>query len=107
MRSLLRAGTFAGIVLLLAVVAHAQESTATIAATVKAASGGVLHGVPVEAASPELIEKARPVFRDGTGQFRFVGLRPGMYPVPFSLNGFTPVKREALDVKVGLITAVN
>src|SRR5215470_240897 len=107
MRSLLRAGTFAAIVLLLAVVVRAQESTATIAGIVKDASGAVLPGVTVEAASPELIEKVRTVVTDGTGQFRIVSLRPGAYTVTFSLNGFSTVKREGLEVKVGLITTVN
>src|SRR5215467_4053817 len=107
MRSLLRAGTFAGMMLLLAVIVRAQESTATIAGIVKDASGAVLPGVTVEAASPELIEKVRTVVTDGTGQFRIVSLRPGTYTVTFSLNGFSTVKREGLDVKVGLITIAN
>ena len=46
--------------------AHAQ----TIAGTVRDASGGVLPGVSVEAASPVLIEKVRTGVTDGTGQFR-------------------------------------
>ena len=51
---------------LLPVVASAQ--TSQIAGTVKDASGAVLPGVTVEAASPALIEKVRSVVTDGSGQ---------------------------------------
>jgi hypothetical protein len=86
---------------------RAQESTATIAGVVKDASGGVLPGVTVEAASPELIEKVRTVVTDGTGQYRIISLRPGTYTVTFSLTGFSSVKREGLELKVGVVTSVN
>ena len=101
MRSLLRAGTYAGIMLLLAVAVHAQESTATIAGIVKDASGAVLPGVTVEAASPELIEKVRTVVTDGTGQFRIVSLRPGTYTVTFSLNGVAGTQTLYTSVQNG------
>ena len=55
--------------LLLPSAAHAQ---AAITGVVKDASGGVLAGVTVEAASPALIEKARSVVTDDTGQDRIV-----------------------------------
>jgi hypothetical protein len=66
-----------------------------IAGQVKDASGAVLPGVTVEAASPVLIEKTRSAVTDGTGQFRIQDLRPGEYTVSFSLTGFSTVKREA------------
>jgi hypothetical protein len=86
---------------------RAQESTATIAGVVKDVSGGVLPGVTVEASSPELIEKVRTVITDGTGQYRIISLRPGIYSVTFSLTGFSSVKREGLEIKVGVVTSVN
>src|SRR5262245_15468500 len=107
MRSLLRAATFASMMLLLAVVVRAQESTATIAGIVKDASGAVLPGVTVEASSPELIEKVRTVVTDSTGQYRIISLRPGTYAVTFSLAGFSSVKHEGLEIKVGIVTSVN
>lgn len=45
----------------------AQGQTGTIAGTVKDATGAVLPGVTVEAASPALIEKTRTVVTDGQG----------------------------------------
>jgi hypothetical protein len=63
--------------LCLPAVASAQASTTGI---VSDASGGVLPGVTVEAASPALIE-VRVVLTDGAGQYRIVDLRPGTYSV--------------------------
>ena len=54
--------------------AFAQGSIAGVA---KDASGGVLPGVTVEAASPSLIEKVRSVITDGTGQYKYRGLTAG------------------------------
>ena len=82
-------------VLLLPAGAYAQ---AAITGVVKDASGGVLPGVTVEAASPVLIEKVRSVVSDDTGQYRIVDLRPGIYSVTFSLPGFSTVKRDGIEL---------
>ena len=71
---------------------------ATIAGVVQDASGGVLPGVTVEAASPALIEKVRTAITDGTGRYRIENLVPGTYTVTFSLAGFVTVRREGLIV---------
>src|SRR5688572_4878723 len=77
------------VVLLLPAAAFAQ---AAITGVVKDASGAVLPGVTVEAASPALIEKVRTVVSDATGQYRIVDLRTGTYALTFSLPGFGTVK---------------
>ncbi len=69
---------------LLPTVAHAQSA---IAGVVKDTSGAVLPGVTVEAASDVLIEKTRSVVTDGSGQYKIVDLRPGVYFVTFTLAG--------------------
>src|SRR2546427_8103216 len=81
--------------------AHAQAS---IAGNVKDASGAVLPGVTVEASSPALIEKTRSVVTDGSGAYRIVDLRPGVYTVTFTLPGFSTVKREGIEL-TGSFTA--
>ena len=58
-----------------------------IAGVVKDASGSVLPGVTVEAASPALIEKTRAAVTDGEGNYRIISLRPGIYTVTFTLPG--------------------
>ena len=93
----------AGIVLLPAI-ASAQ---ATIAGVVKDASGAILPGVGVEAASPALIEKVRNVVTDGTGQYRIEDLRPGTYSVTFTLQGFSTFKREGIELTGSFTATVN
>jgi hypothetical protein len=74
---------------------------------VKDASGAVLPGVTVEAASPALIEKVRSVVTDDSGQYRIVNLQPGTYSVTFTLAGFNVVKREGIELTGSFNAAVN
>lgn len=90
--------------LLLPSLAHAQ---ATLAGTVRDASGAVLPGATVEASSPALIEKVRSAISDGTGQYRITELPPGTYDLTFTLSGFSPVKREGLTVSGSGVIPVN
>src|SRR6267154_2277158 len=92
------------VLLLLPAAAYAQ---AAITGVARDASGGVLPGVTVEAASPVLIEKVRSVTTDGTGQFRIVNLLPGTYSVTFSLPGFSTVKREGIELSGTFVATVN
>jgi Carboxypeptidase regulatory-like domain len=85
-------------------VPSAVLAQAVIAGSVKDSSGAVLPGVSVEAASPALIEKVRTAFTDGTGQYRIEDLRPGLYTVTFTLQGFNTFKREGVEL-AGSFTA--
>ena len=71
------------------------------------ASGSVLPGVTVEASSPALIEKIRVVTTDGTGQYRIVDLRPGVYSVTFQLPSFSTVRRDGIELTIGFTATVN
>ena len=71
---------------------------ASLTGTIRDASGGVLPGVTVEAASPALIEKVRSAVSDDTGQYRIVDLRPGTYTLTVTLPGFRTVKREGIEL---------
>ena len=75
--------TFLVLACLLAVQSTAWAQ-ATIAGLVKDASGAVLPGVTVEAASPALIEKVRTTVTDGAGRYRIENLQPGTYAVTFT-----------------------
>ena len=90
--------------LLLPATAFAQ---AAITGVVKDASGGVLPGVTVEAASPALIEKVRTVVTDGTGQYRVESLRPGIYTVSFTLTGFNTVRREGIELAGSFVATIS
>src|SRR6185295_7682907 len=78
-----------------------------ITGVIKDASGAVLPGVTVEAASPVLIEKVRSVVSDETGQYRIVALPPGTYAVTFTLTGFSTVKREGIELTGTFVATVN
>src|SRR5215471_7822456 len=95
MRTILRTALLAVAAGILPSAAWAQVA---LAGTVKDASGAVLPGVTVEAASPTLIEKTRSAVTDGTGQYHIESLQPGTYTVTFALSGFSTLKREALEL---------
>ena len=80
---------------------------ASIGGSVKDTSGAVLPGVTVEASSPSLIEKARSVVTDGSGQYLIVDLRPGTYSVTYTLPGFNGVKRDGIELTGSFAATVN
>jgi hypothetical protein len=80
---------------------------AAIGGWVKDASGSVLPGVTVAASSPALIEKIRTAITDGTGQYRIENLRPGVYTVTFTCEGFGPHIREGVELSGSLTATVN
>ena len=104
MRSLVRICTILAVILSTATMVYAQAS---IAGVVRDSSGAVLPGVTVEASSPALIEKVRTVATDGTGQYRIVDLRPGVYTVTFSLSGFNGFKRDGIELAGSFVATVN
>jgi hypothetical protein len=84
--------------------AYAQSS---ITGVVRDTSGGVLPGVTVEAASDVLIEKSRVAVTDGSGLYRIVDLRPGVYVVTFTLPGFSTFRRDGLELGSEFTATVN
>ena len=93
--------------LCLALFPVAAFAQASIAGTVKDASGAVLPGVTVEATSPALIEKVRTATTDGAGQYTIENLRPGAYDVTFTLPGFSTVKREGIELTGSFVATIN
>ncbi|MEP7306926.1 MAG: carboxypeptidase regulatory-like domain-containing protein [Acidobacteriota bacterium] len=91
----------------LAILPASAFAQATITGVVKDASGAVLPGVTVEAASPVLIEKVRSDVTDGSGAYRIVNLLAGTYTVTFTLPGFSVVKREDIELTGSFIATVN
>ena len=104
MQRLLKSAFVVACAILLPSAAYAQASIAGVA---RDASGAVLPGVTVEAASPALIEKVRSVVSDGSGQYRIVDLRPGTYSVTFTLPGFATVKRDGIELAGAVTATVN
>ncbi|HKF67074.1 MAG TPA: carboxypeptidase-like regulatory domain-containing protein, partial [Vicinamibacterales bacterium] len=104
MRVIVRVAILSACTILFSTAAFAQG---ILTGVVRDASGGVLPGVSVEAASPALIEKVRTAVTDGSGQYRIEDLRPGSYTVTMSLTGFSTFKREGIELTGGLTITVN
>ena len=95
------------VALLVLPVVSAAQGLGSIAGVVRDASGAVLPGVTVEAASPALIEKVRTVVTDGTGRYAVVSLPVGVYSVTFTLAGFNVIRREGIEVAANFSTTAN
>src|SRR5262245_34771636 len=76
-------------------IAHAQSAMNGV---VKDRAGAVLPGVTVEASSDALIEKSKSAITDGEGRYSIPDLRPGTYIVTFSLEGFSTIRREGIEL---------
>src|SRR5436190_18723378 len=85
----------------------AASAQSAITGIVKDTSGAVLPGVNVEAASDVLIEKSRTVTTDGSGQYKIIDLRPGVYIVTFTLPGFQTLKRENVELPADFTAVIN
>ena len=83
-------------------VAHAQDGV--ISGTVRDTTGLILPGVTVEAR--DAAGDGQFTFTDGTGQFTFSGLAPGMYEVTFSLPGFN-APAQVVEVGAGATATLD
>jgi hypothetical protein len=79
----------------------------SITGVIKDSSGAVLPGVSVEVSSPALIEKARSAVTDNTGQYRIIDLRPGIYTVMVTLQGFNTVRRDGVEVTGTAVSRID
>src|SRR6476620_5703785 len=102
-RLLLSSGALA---CLLALPATARAQSA-FAGVVKDATGAVLPGVTVEAASPALIEKVRSATTDTNGAYKIENLRPGTYSLTFNLPGFSSIKKDAIELPSNFTSTIN
>jgi hypothetical protein len=103
----LRRGFAAALFVCALLIPAAASAQSSISGLVKDASGGVLPGVTVEASSPALIERARAVVTDDQGRYAIVDLRPGLYKVTFTLQGFTTFVRDGIDLPANFTATVN
>jgi len=87
--------------------ASAWAQGTSLSGVVTDATGAVIPGVTIEAASPALIEGARSATTDSSGRYSITELRPGTYTVTFSLAGFSTVKREGIELTAAFAGNVN
>jgi len=94
------------LVLLLASLMMAQETTAGFQGNVKDPSGAVVPNATVELSSPSLIG-ARKVQTDDAGMFRFAALPPGEYLMTITASGFRTYKRANIDLSAGRFPSLD
>lgn len=85
----------------------AAFAQSAIGGQVRDNTGAVLPGATVAAASPALIEGKREGTTDGQGRYSIVDLRPGVYTVTFTLQGFTTMVREGIDLPSNFTATVD
>src|SRR5687768_4767076 len=103
MRGVLKCVAILAAMVLLPSLAFAQG---TLTGTVRDASGGVLPGVTVEAASPAIQGGVRTVVTDGSGIYRIIELNPGIYSLTFTLPGFNIVKRDEIQLQGSAVITI-
>jgi len=82
----------------------AQSLSGTIAGRIIDAQGASLPGVLVTLAS-RTGETTQTT--DAKGDFRFLGLNPGMYEVRASLQGFKPAAQSNIEISIGRVVDVK
>jgi hypothetical protein len=98
--------SFAVLLCLLAFATTASAQSA-IAGFVRDESGGALPGVTIEASSDALIEKSRSAVTDGAGNYRIGELRPGIYTIVFTLQGFQTVRQVKVELPAEFTLTAN
>jgi carboxypeptidase family protein/TonB-dependent receptor-like protein len=93
--------------LIIAVTPMLAQNLGAIAGIVRDPSGSVIPGVTVEASSPALIEGKRVTTTGGNGEYRIVDLRPGVYTVTFTHEGFRSVRQEGISLDASFTVTVN
>lgn len=95
----------AAVLLLSAVSAVAQETTAAIQGTITDSSGAALPGVTVEAVSSR--GQKFTTSTDSAGRYRFPSLPPGSYTVTAMLAGMEPASVKNLQATLGTSPVVD
>jgi carboxypeptidase family protein len=93
--------------LLFALWAETASAQSAIAGRVRDNTGAVLPGATIEASSPALIEGVRTAITDGQGQYTIVNLRPGVYTVTITMEGFGKVVREGVELPANFTATID
>jgi len=95
----------AAVLFLLPTAAFAQ--TGQISGIARDVSGAALPGVTVEVSGPQLIERVRSAQTDANGRYQITSLPVGTYKVTFTLQGFSVISRDNVQVATDFTANVN
>ena len=82
-------------------------TTGQLKGTVLDASGAALPGVTVTVTSPDQIGGPKVTVSEADGSFTFPALAPGQYKLTTQLEGFQPLEREAVQVRLDRTTEIE
>jgi len=91
----------------LLVAATRASAQSAITGLVKDATGAVMPGVSVEASSEALIERTRTAVTDTQGRYTIIDLRPGVYKVAFTIQGFATFVAAGISLPSDFTATVN
>src|SRR5438477_1099973 len=94
-----------GLLLMLPLAGHAQETTGGLQGTVKDPSGAVVPNAKV-AVTGDALAGSKELETDGSGYYHFANLAPGKYTITVSAKGFSTVKHEVV-LAVGHLPTVD
>jgi hypothetical protein len=92
------------IVSLFAIVSFGQETTGSLQGTVKDQNGAVLPNATVTASNEQ---RTYTETTNGSGDYHFAALLPGVYAVEAKATGFGSLRREGVTVELGKSIGVN
>src|SRR5262249_16519847 len=92
----------AGLLLAVPAPALAQIQTGTITGVVTDQQSALLPGVTVTLTSTALI-RPQTIVTNERGVYSFIALSPGAYRLRFELQGFAPVERFEIPVRVAVV----
>ena len=85
----------------------AQEQTGALQGRVTDASAGVLPGVTVTIAGPNILGASRTAVTTGSGSYRLGNIPPGVYQISFALGGFGEQVFEGVRVSTDTTFTLN
>jgi hypothetical protein len=94
------------VLLLMASVAIAQETTGGLQGTVKDPTGAVVSKALVEVSGPALIGTKK-VETDSVGNYRFSNLPPGEYTITVTAQNFKTLRQEHVKLNAGALPTIE
>ncbi len=78
-----------------------SKETGALQGTVKLEDGNPVPGVLVKVDSGVIVAAAKTTISNNEGNYRFVGLQPGIYTLTATLEGFATAKQTGVKVSIG------